>query len=260
MTAYIGYDNILDRAGVSLTASNEATASGAQTFVVENLADWLEFDWWKTGAAGTQTVTAEFASAVTCDYFALHRHNLSDTSTSVALQYSTDGITYTDLIAAVTPTDNKALFRKASASQSARWWRLNFTNCTVDTYVAVASVGLALELNGMRSGFAPPAIIAHNESITSISEDGRFLGRSTRPVSQRLNVQQTVVSPAWVRSNLPAFVDHSNAKPFFFAWDYENYPDEVAFIVPPEDGAVTNLSYESPLYMRFNINGEAWTE
>ena len=251
-TAQIGYENLLEDA--TLTASSEDTG-----FEVENLADWRLDDAWKPTTAGTHNADADLGSAQSVDYFACFGHNLADVSGTVKLQHATSGAgPWTDAFTAITPTENRVIF-KTFTSQSKQYWRIVTTSTGSPAFISVASIGAILDLQrGMRAGFIIPGIFQQVESMNAITHNGNFIGKSVKQRPQRVNISQTIVTPTWVRSNLETMVDHINSKPFFFAHDLTNYPDESAFcwttqqIRPP-----TNADNK---YWQFTINAQGMSK
>lgn len=85
MTAILAYENLLEHADSTVTATSEATG-----YDVENCFDWLTHDYWQATAAGTNYVTVDLGSAKAVDYWAVFAHDLADNSGGVRVQYSSD--------------------------------------------------------------------------------------------------------------------------------------------------------------------------
>ena len=122
------------------------------------------------------------------------------------------------------------------------------------------ALGESLALGGLRPGFTPPGMIEQGEAINSLSEDGKFLGRSVRVKGEMVQIDQTVVSASWPRTYLDDFATHALRYPYVFAWDLDNYPTEVVMMVPPEDGGVQRPSYSNTQLMEFSIRAMGWRE
>jgi hypothetical protein len=90
------------------------------------------------------------------------------------------------------------------------------------------------------------------ETTNHYSEGGLFIGKSARRAPQPVKIQQTHVTPAWARTNLPALYEHVNRKPFFFAWDADTYPSEslLCWTEKPQRGP----DYESATLLRWSID------
>ncbi len=251
MTSYIGHQNLFESATV--TASNEATG-----FEKENAYDKRTSTWWKPGVIGTQTLQAVFGSNQTVDFFGVIGHNLGTEGATIKLQYSTNsGGSWSDLFS-VTPTDDKCIFRRTGASQSADYWRVEITNTTVDTLLAVAAFGQALTLpEGMRTGFKPPVLARKKKITNSKTDGGQFIGRSVISEGNETTVIQSLVTPAWVTSNWESLIDRIEVAPFFFSWDYEDYQADAAYCWTRK---ITHPYYELPNFHQFKLDCDAVVE
>lgn len=249
-TPRIGYQNYIDDAS-TIVASNEAAG-----YEKENGYDWLTYDWWKPGATGSQTLTCTFGAGVTPDYFACYAHNLGETGASIVLQYDDSG--WTDAFTDVSPTGTEVVFKKFTAS-AFTGWRVLLTNCTVDTMVGVMSFGDLLEMpQGMRVGFSPPTINRNHRILNSVSVEGAFIGRSRQHRGHRVAIQTDQLTPAWIRSDWAPFMDHAELKPFFFAWDDDNFPAEAAYCWSSRQ--VDAPVYSDHRYMRAALTCDALVE
>jgi hypothetical protein len=227
MTGIIGYANLWPDATV--TASAEATG-----FEKENAYDWIGATAWKPGATGTQTLAAVFGSAQDVDYMAIAAHNLGSEGATVTFQYH-NGSTWADLFTGITPSDNRPIFRYTASGQSRTQYRIEITNCTADTVIGIAAMGQALPLpSAIEPGAWAPAPYARDTvTDTHESQGGVFLGRSIKRLGITGELKQTLVTPAWIAANWPGFVAHAEKRNFFYGWDYDNAPDEVALVWGP---------------------------
>lgn len=251
MTAYIGYKNLFESAA-SVSVTSQATG-----FEKENAYDWLTFDWWKAAAAGTVYITLDMGSAVSADYWALASHDLPSNSGTIKPQYSSDNFAadINDFDIVQTPSDESPIFRKVT-SRSARYWRFEISSTGAASAIGQLCIGEVLTLPyGMPKGFTPPTFNRDNKILNSVSAGGAFLGRSIERLGNEVLISQRNVSPAWMRSNYLALADHFETKPFFFSWDYENYPGEAAFCWVKDKQTPPKYSHE--LYMDFSISCEA---
>lgn len=254
MTSYIGHQNLFESATV--TASNEATG-----FEKENAYDKRTSTWWKPGVIGTQTLRAVFASNKTVDCFGVFGHNLGTEGATIKLQYSTNsGGVWNDLFT-VTPTDDKCIFRRTGTSQSADYWGIEITNCTVDTLIGIGAFGQALALpEGMPPGFKSPAYARNKRFSNFITDGGQFGGRSVIAEGNETTIIQSLVTPSWIDSNWDNLVNRVEVAPFFFSWDYENRPDEAAYCWTKDKNGIKYPYYAQPNFKMFELACHALVE
>ena len=129
MTAYIGYQNLLEQSGATVTASSEATG-----YDVENAFDWLQFDAWKPSADGDAYIDVTLATAANADYFSIAWHTLGVNGARAQLFYDDAG-TWTPAGATVSdpagtasvlaPAGGRVAFA-AFAAETATDWRVMF--------------------------------------------------------------------------------------------------------------------------------------
>lgn len=225
MTAYIGYNNILESGTVTVT-------SEANGFSKENAYDWLPRDWWKAAGAGTVYLTVDMGVATTVDYWALAFHDLADNSGTIKPQYSsgsTSPIAWSDLDTIQTPTADQMIFRPVT-SVNVRYYRFEINSTSVASYIGALSLGQALTLPmNIRAPFTTPYHGRNKKILNSVSETGYPIGSSVISIGQKFMIEQKNVTPAWISSNWEALIDHVEIKPFFFMHDYEDAPSEVVF-------------------------------
>jgi hypothetical protein len=250
MTAYIGYENLLESAD-TVTPSNEAT-----DFEAVNAYDRLTTTWWKPGVLSspqTETLTISFASAQAVNYFGVMGHNLGTEGITIKLQYSTASPISWVTLFTISPTDNLCLFRYDVTGATAADWRIELTNCTADTLMAILSFGAALATpSGIRAPFKPVNLNRDKDILNNVSEGGQFAGRSVISDGYKVEIKQAAVDPAWIETNYDALMDWIEVSPFFFSWDYENHLADAAYVWiesvdPPE------YTHQGALYMAFTF-------
>lgn len=226
-TAIICYTNQAE--SPLLTA---ATASSAATgYSAANAWDWLTTTYWSPTSNGVQTLTFQFSSAVSADYFGLYRHNLGTVGASVKLQHSPDGSTWTDAFTAVTPDDNEIVLQTFT-SASKTYWRIRFDlgSSAVSMFVGIVAFGPRLTTQyGMPAGFVAPRHGRATQILNNKTEGGQFAGRSIVARGARSTITIRNATQAWARSYWEPFVRHAELKPFFFSRNHTTYPDDAAF-------------------------------
>jgi len=252
MTAYIGYNNLIEDSAVTVTS--EATG-----YEKENAYDWLTSDWWQADAAGAVYFYIDLGSSMDVDSWGVAAHNLSDNSGTIKPQYSSTGAwagEEVDFNALVTPTNNDPIFRKKN-NVNARYWRFAFDSTTIASFIGMLFLGTALELPlGIGKRMTPPRMSKKNKVLNNKTTGGAFIGRSLIREGLEFSISQDYVSRAWMDSNWDALAEHIELKPFFFSWDFENYPDEATYCWLSK-GKAPVPRQATPLYLRFSfkVNG-----
>lgn len=226
-TALICYTNLAESA--LLTA---ATASSAATgYSAANAWDWLTTTYWSPTSNGVQTLTFQFSSAVSADYFGLYRHNLGTVGASVKLQHSPDGSTWTDAFTAVSPDDNEIVLQTFT-SASKTWWRIRFDlgSSAESLYVGIVAFGPRLTTQyGMPAGFVVPRHSRSTQILNSKTEGGQFAGRSIIARGARSTITIRNATQAWARQQWEPLVRHAELKPFFFSRNHADYPEDAVY-------------------------------
>ena len=247
MTAYIGYNNILETGTVTVTS--EATG-----FAKENAYDWLPRDWWKASGAGTVYLTVDMGTATTVDYWALAFHDLADHSGTIKPQYSTGStspISWSDLDTVQTPTANQMIFRPVT-SVNVRYYRFEISSTSLASYIGALSLGQYLTLpRNIMAPFTTPYHGRNKKIMNSVTEGGSIIGKSVYREGQKFILAQKNVTPAWISSNWENLINHIEIKQFFFMHDYEDSPSEVAFVWTNK---ITNPKYNNNALIDFSID------
>lgn len=207
------YDNLLCKttlAGYVLASSGDATG-----YPKENIADWLDFDFWKPDAAGTEYVQVDFTAAQAADTLAIYAHDIYTNGGSVKVRRYNSGA-WTQVGATLTPTSN-GLHIIQFASVSDTKWRVEVTS-TPASKLGVAFLGVALVLPAAPPGIAPP-LVPGTDTLANRAAGGALLGVSGKPTAADLRVQISLQTPAWIRANWVPFMRHAARRAFFFVWD-----------------------------------------
>jgi len=224
MSVKIGYETLAERTGVTVTSAQPAATNPA-----DNAVDWLPFDFYQPDAAGASIqLKLSHASAQSCDYIALAKHDLFTLGARVSVEYSADDATYSTALAATTLADDGVFFQSFTV-QSAKYWRITFDRAdagVIQPSIGIMALGTAFDTSELpQIGFTPP-LIDGDAGNTSISMDGTWLGKSIRKKALDMSFDFRLLSPAWVRTNWTPFMTHAQAKPFIISWDDVNYPSD----------------------------------
>lgn len=229
MTAFIGYDNIIES---QTSITNDESAD----YPLSNALNWNLYDVWKPGVSGVSNVDFTLAASDSADYIAIYGHNIEGVTISLARYTGFSHNTFHSFVAG-----SGTIFERFSSVTDDRW-RITFSGLTTSSYITCIAMGSALQLNPLRTPFAPPPLADNAEIINNISVENILLGRITRKAPFELRIDQTIVNPDWVDANAKDLIEHVNAKPFFFTWDINR-----------DDACIcwTDRPVEPPQYRRY---------
>lgn len=227
--SYLAYDSFFLRSdALSVTADSEDFGQA-----IENGLSWPTYGGgWQTTTIGEHLVTVGFAATQQGQGYAIHKHNLADLGITVELQNSPDAVVWTTITDSdQTPTNNKTLFFVAAAQESATFWRLRFTGHTFGTLrIAQMFIGPVLQAHQPPgTGWSPPNLALNNDFIQSRADGGDFLGRSLIRRGSKTNFTMSPVPESFVRNSWLPFMEAAELHPFYYSWNAEGFPGEVAY-------------------------------
>ena len=242
-----GYENLLEN-GTVIASSEDAD------FPVENCFDWITNDFFKPAAAGVVNIDLTLSAADGANYFAFYGTDLAANGGTIKLQYH-DGSNYVDATSTIT-VSGTAPYMAFFDTKVATLWRV-VINSTPISSIASISFGeyMALE-RGLWMGFTEPLLSRNTETIGNVSDGGVFLGRSiiSRGFSTRANIE--FMSNSFARNEWEQFVRHAEKKPFYFAWNINDYPNEAAFCWTPNgDIKPPRRTHKRLMAVDLNIEG-----
>ncbi len=186
------------------------------------------------------------------DYVYLWGAQLTETS-KVQPYIKTTSATYP----AIAPDGSKLIYREFT-SLASRYWRFEVIKASAPSSVGVITLGEKLTIpESMRAGFSPANLARTNKYLNSTSDEGQFLGRRLISNGSSMNLSFNILTPEFARSSWDVFIQHAEVKPFFFAWNYDSYPTEVAFCWTT--GKIKPPTYGSQTYMTASLKVKANT-
>lgn len=216
-----------------------ATLGGTATLVdgsAANAFSGTTFDFWRPDVtATTARLSAQFAAARTVALAAIAAHNLGTLGATIAVQRSTDGISWTDAGAgAITPVDDSPIvWRMVTTGADAAYWRFYITGLTAGDPVQIGVAFLGDDLvvpDRFYQGFSPVIVPTEVQAQSNISVGGHLMGSSIIAQGSTLSAQFSHVPATFVRGDLKPFMQHFNrVKGFFFGWRPSTYPQDVHF-------------------------------
>jgi len=112
--------------------------------------------------------------------------------------------------------------------------------------------GVLVEMQrGLSVGFEPFALGSENVPINSESANANFIGRSTKEVAIKAQLNFDNISQGWMRQYWPTMLASLESKPFMILPQPDDYTDEAAFCWT--DKAIKTPRYSASDYMAFSI-------
>lgn len=244
--ARIGYDTIT-RTG-TLTASSETALHPAYAAGLPNTYDsWIP-------ASIPAHIDCDAGAVASVDYIGIAAHTLGSSGCTFKLQYSADGITYSDATPNMTvPNDTPIMVFFAEAS--ARYWRLDISAGSapiIGTWYAGKSLAMQRAIYG---GHSPITLSRQTVIRSNKSEGGHFLGRYIVRSGVSTSAQFKNLTADWYRTYFDPFVLAARTMPFFFAWRPLEYPAEVAYAWTAGDIVPQNMGVRDLMSVSIDMQG-----
>lgn len=248
-TPRIGWRTIITAANI---AADEEEASHPAANLANPRTD-ARAQWWGETTAEQFVTIAQAASNV--DYFAIARHNLGSSGSTVQLQGSANNVDWVDVSLEVSPGNDyvlMAVFEPVSYS----YWRLRIVPGSAAPRIAVLYVGQVLSMQRTLYVGHTPLPYGRQWSVgTGLAEDGEFLGRVLRHQTLGSEAKFQHLTPQWYRQYLDPLYDDGIATPFFWAWRPGDYPEEVGYAWFTGPPAVSNQLSNGMMETSFSMKG-----
>lgn len=209
--ARIGYDNVLRDASWSAT-------SAASDYPPEALANEMTVRRWR-GLSSSASVTANFSQAP-ITYVGIAGHNLGDKNISISLDGS--------LMHTFKPADNSAIMMLIDKTRASTL-EVSITGGEPPEIGALFA-GSVLEMERpFFSGHTPAKLARTTVTRPRKSESGQYLSMTRRRRGYETSASWRHLSDQWYRDNFDPFVEHATTRPFFFAWNPEEHPEDCVY-------------------------------
>ncbi len=217
------------------------TASG---YSVLNIRDLKTFTKWKDSAAGSaRYIKVDCGTPKAADTVALVGHNFGSAGALFDVEYSNDGVSYTQILAPVYPSDDKALIRTFTKT-TARYWYFGYGSTTSPVEIAELMIGERITFPyPPDTPFVPSTLKI--EADSNRSKTGQLLGTVVRYKPYKIAPKWSSLSRTWVDATFRPFWEGyaSELKPFFWAWDVATFPSDVRFVtIDPESSMETPVT------------------
>lgn len=247
----IGYSNLARNATV--VASSEASGFPADAAQRPDT-----FEYWRPTTLSA-TWSADLGSAQTVNYVGIASHDLGTKGCTVRVQYSSDNAIWSNASDVAAPDDDTQILL-LFPEQSARYWRVFFNSASSPSgevpTIGVIYVGEVLAMQEpIRGSYNPITLSRETVLHRSLSRGGQFLGSGIRRMGLTGSVSFQHLTAAWIRSDFDPFVESARQYPYFFAWNSEDFPDEVAYVWTPEDIAPQTMGFLSYMQVSWKMTG-----
>lgn len=223
------YDSVPGVSGAVLGATTQRSDAP-----VENISNMMEVNMWEaSGATDPTYITVDLGGAnpqKAADYLVVHGHNLGSAGAMVVLQYSLDGLVYSDAFSAFTPASDAVILIEFTQTPAARYWRLKLTGHGVAPYLSTCIWGIKTELDYASTTFDPHA----QEARLSVNHSygGYLTGIHTQYIERSLSIRFEDADDL-LYAKVRDWWETSGSRNFFVAWENANNPTEV-FLMRPE--------------------------
>lgn len=233
-----------------------STTTGTQTLAASNAATGTTFDpWAATPASGVATWQVVFGSAQAPTLVGIAAHNLATITSTVSVQYSTNGgSTWVDCGAGSdTPTTNQEIVWRFQGI-SATHWRVRVTSADATVSIGVIWIGQEIVIpSTIYQGYRPPITSTMVDLNTNVSEGNHLIGTSYTDRGIDFQAQFTHIEASFIRSaSWTAFQERWNkGNGSFWAWRPAKYGDvhytwrssSQAIIAPTNEGPTDRMSF-----------------
>lgn len=225
MNPIIMYENYLTLA----SSINVSSTDSSPEYNKVNLYDYRSYTFWKAGSSSDQGIEVNFSTSKSITALALVNHDLD--GCIISLKKVVDEIETT--ITSWTQSGN-GLILKTFTSQSATQFKLYLSNASGK------KIGIMMLGNYITFPYFPETpYYPVEETIkaeNAISEGGYLLGSSIKYNPININPTFKFIAQSWVDSYFTPFWAHAKTlRPFVYAWDLTNYPNDVYFVFVTPD-------------------------
>lgn len=214
------------------------TANG---YNVASLADYRAYTAWKGNNTANASISVGCGALASANAMGLVGHNLKTANTSLIVYSSNDGNNWTQRHN-YTPTSDNA-FLTTLSNASGNWWAVNTANSTAAAQIGELFLGTALAFpQPPDRPFAP--YVAKVEADSATGKTGHILGSTLRYTGLEITAKFSNIDRTWAANNFTPFwnIHARYLRPFFWAWDLNNFPAHV-FFVTLKPGA----QYQTPI-------------
>ena len=238
-----------------LSASSEATG-----YPKENILDESTVKYWQP-TSRPATISVDYGTTTTVDALAVVAHNLWTCGCSVRLQTSTDGVTFTDALAVVTPTDNTTILQLFTPITS-RYFRVRITGGTANPSIGCILLGSRFTFPaGVKAPYTPVWLSQQYELLTSTTLGGQFLGNKVLRQGGRTTINLVSFERTFAESSLLPFREHYNSgKAFIWAAGPSVFSKDLGYVWRTDSSIMAPTFDENGSWMSVAMEVNAYGE
>ena len=210
--ARIGYENIL--------TSSTATVDPDESL---NVLTPSTYDKWRPDADATLTANGDES---VCNYVGIAAHNLGTSGATVVISTVLNGV-------------QTVIFSGQYDNDRAKFIRFNDAPCdgvtvqvTGGANVEIGVIFLGKELEMMRplyAGHNPVYLSSTDKYSPQMSDGGQFLGKILIRQGYATQASFKHLTYEWYKENFQPFVESSKSRPYFWAWNLLEHPDDIVY-------------------------------
>jgi hypothetical protein len=171
----------------------------------------------------------DLGTTVDIDYGGIAGHTLGSSGVATKMETSADASSWSSLSSEFIPEDDSPLVF-LDATRSHRHVRISMTGAGSMPKLASIYIGKSLTVQrGVQPGFRPPNLSRKFVLENAMSKGGQFLNQNIRRRGVETNPQFKFLDEDWYRTFFDPFVIEAAKFPFFFAWNPQYRPREVAY-------------------------------
>lgn len=243
--AMIGYQSIC-------TASNVIASSEAAGCPASDAVNIFTNEYWRPNVMPA-TWTVDAGTGVDTDYIGIAAHTLGTSAASVAIEYSTNGVDWTELYN-FAPANNAPIML-IYETITARYWRLSVTGATAPR-IGVVYIGQMLQMQRPIYGGHSPITLSRNTTIyNQLTDAGQFTARSITRQGNSGSYAWKNLTADWYRQYFDPFVRAARRVPFFIAWRPITFPTEVGFVWTTSDIKPSNMGVRDLMEVSMEVAG-----
>lgn len=234
-----------------ISAARVSTDSQDPDFPVTNVVNTSLALKWKQDVTGSPLampdyITFNIAGLGEINAIGIAGHNLGSINATIAVEgfgsaspFHQDSPPVAEYVTGYSPDDDAPLlflFAGVQTSNSTDLLRIRIEhgattgNAQEAAEIAVIYVGKVLVMEeGIQADHTPLNLARVTNVRNGEAEDGTFLGRIIVGEWVESTARFANLSIDWTRDNLLDFLASADEFPFFYAWQPEDYPEEVAF-------------------------------
>ena len=216
--ARILYRNLLE----SFTSVTPSSGTTASSVVIPNT-----YERWNFTATGSDSITITIPANEDIDTICIGAHNLD----GATIEFSYDNDASGGFTSIGTKTGGEFdIMLHLSSTVSARRIQISISGLSGARFIGYISAGVALQMQRpFFNGHTPITDSDVTEYYSNRSESGEIIGQQIRRKGYETQAQWNNIDDGWYRSYFAPFKQYVKTRPFFFAWNLLEYPDDVGF-------------------------------